>query len=197
MTTIEDDLEENTLEKEIEKEVISMRLKEVDTVRSIIEKRYPSYGILKDFIDHLASTEKVFILAGIKKFGGDEIMELFIESETEVMASDTGIDKDVFSHIKEEFSRTHKTISGIKSVADKLRERYPQGEKFIAYIEDYLILLLEASRDDKLGEFDIDKEKEKTIHEMMVEIAENDKAEIEELEKIYQEFKEELKKTTD
>jgi len=184
---------ENNFEREgeKEKEKIVRELEKIDAVRKIMEERY-HYGVLKDFVNHLASTEKVFVLAGIKKFGGDEIMNLFIQSETEVMSDDTGIDEDVFSQIKEEFSKTCKTVGDIKNVSDKLMQKYPEAEKFIEYITNYLIVLLQTSGSINGGDFDIDKKRDETIHEMMVKIAENDSAEIEELEKIYKEFKEEL-----
>ncbi|MFA6184336.1 MAG: hypothetical protein WC682_04530 [Parcubacteria group bacterium] len=202
-------IEENTSEKRLdndnfeqvgnEKEKVTQELEKIDMVRRIVEKRYPPYGVIKDFINHLASTEKVFILAGMEKFGGEEIMDMFIESETGVMVSETGIDGDVFAHIKEEFLKTKKTISEIKNVAVKLKDKYSNGGgnyKFIQYLEEDLIMLVDAfdKKDEK--DFDVDAEREKAIHEVIVRIAEDDNAEIEELEKIYQEFKDELEKTT-
>lgn len=189
-------LGENNSNVEIEKEKVIKQLEAVDKAKLILEKKYPSYGILRDFIDHLASTEKVFILAGIKKFGGEEKMEVFLKSETTVMANETGIDEDVFNHIARAFVETHKSVIDIKDVAEKLMEKYPQGEKFIDYAEDYLILLLEASSENEQKGLDLDEKREVTIHEMIVEIAENDRAEIEKLESIYQEFKDELKKVS-
>ena len=66
----------------LERERIKVELEKINEVKRILEKRYPSYGVLKSFIEHLASTEKVFVMAGIKKFGG---MDMFIDSEIEVM----------------------------------------------------------------------------------------------------------------
>jgi hypothetical protein len=59
-------------------------------------------------------------MAGIKKFGGDEIMDMFIDSEIEVMVDESGIEKDVFFKIKEEFMKTNRDVSEIKDVAEKL-----------------------------------------------------------------------------
>lgn len=182
----------------IEKEKIISELKKVDEAKRILEKKYPHYGVIKSFIEHLASTEKVFILAGIKNFGGDEIMDVFIDSETEVMSGETGIEEDVFDHIKEEFVMTHKTVSDIKDVADRLREKYPdkiyKSESFINKIEEYLMRLLEISEGSREVGFDLDKEKEKVIYEIMQTVGEGDELEINKLKEIYQEFKEELKK---
>lgn len=184
---------ENHTENIVEKEKIVEELEKIDTVRKILKDKYPPYGVLGNFIDHLASTEKVFIsAAGIKKFGGDKIMDIFIDSETIIMSKETGIAKSVFAHIKEEFSRTQKTIGGIKNITKLLIEKYPESAGFITDIEDYLILLLEVSKE--LSQFGIDAEREKVVHAMMLKIAENDNAEMEELEKIYQEFKDELEK---
>lgn len=193
MSLVEEKIENIDNENLAEKERVNMELAKIDEVKDILEKRY-HYGVIKDFIDHLASTEKVFLLAGIKNFGGDEIMDMFIKSETRVMSSDTGIEEDVFSHIKKEFSETHKTVSEIKNISNMLIKKYPESEKFIEYMEEYLIILLEASLGVQKIDFNIDREKETVIHEMMVKIAENDNAEIQELEKVYQEFKNELKK---
>lgn len=181
-----------------EREVIKEKLQNIDEAKRIIENKYPHYGVIESFIDHLASTEKVFVLAGVKKFGGDEIMEMFIESETDVMADDTGIDKDVFDHIKNEFIKTHKNVSDIKEVSNKLREKYPDEEfhsdKFIQYLERYMIMLLEVSAKDTKDEFNIDKEKENAIYEIMKEVAENDELEIQKLKEIYKEFKDAMEK---
>lgn len=187
----EENFKENSFENQAEKEKVTMELRKIDKARDIVKKRY-SYGVLGDFIDHLASTEKVFLLAGIKKFGGDEIMDMFINSETEVMSSETGIDEDVFAKIKEEFFKTCKTVSEIKNISNKLIEKYPEAENFLVYIEEYSIILLETSREVSESRVDINEEREKAIHEMMIKIAENDKSEIEELKKIYEEFKNEL-----
>ena len=183
--------EKNIFEGGMEKEKIVLELEKIDKARDIVKERYPSYGVISDFIAHLASTEKVFVLAGIKKFGGDEIMKLFIKSETEVMSSETGIDEDVFDHIGEEFSKTCKTVGDIISISDKLKEKHPDAKAFIEYIDDYLIMLLKTSEENEGDVLDIDKKREKAIHETIVRIAENDNAEIEELEKVYKEFKEE------
>lgn len=191
---IDEETKVSSFEKESSRETVELELKKIDKTRDIVKKRYPSYGVIKDFIDHLASTEKVFLLAGIKKFGGDELMNMFINSETGVMSNETGIDEDVFAHIKEEFFQTHKTVSDIKDISDRLLEKYPEAEKFVNYIEEYLIILLEASESATDSVAEIDKNKEKHIYQKMAEIAENDKAEIEEFEKIYQEFKEELER---
>lgn len=201
--TIEENLDKNLIEidskpeEQLETERIFEELEKIDMVRKIMESKYPPYGVLRDFINHLASTEKVFTLAGIQKFGGNEIMDMFIDSETNVMASETGIAKSVFGHIKEEFSKTQKTFDDIKSITKKLTEKYPDSKKFVLYMENYLILLLETSREISQFGFNIDDEKEKVIHQMMIEISENDKAEMEELEKLYAEFKEELAKIVD
>lgn len=184
----------NNFENQIEKEEIVRELEKIDIVRKILEDKYPSYGVLRDFINHLASTEKVFALAGIKKFGGDEIMDMFIDSESGVMSNETGIDKSVFGHIKKEFLKTQKTVGDIKNITRKLMEKYPESSEFISYMENYLILLLETSKEISQFGLSIDEEKEKVIHEMMLKIAENDNAEMEELTKIYGEFKTELEK---
>lgn len=185
---------ENGFENRVEKEEIIRELEKIDMVRKIMENKYPSYGVLRDFINHLASTEKVFALAGIKKFGGDEIMNIFIDSETVVMSNETGIDKSVFGHIKEEFLQIHKTVDNIRNITRKLKSKYPESVEFITYMEGYLILLLETTRDANKSESGIDAEKEKVIHDMMLKISENDKSEMEELEKLYREFKNELSK---
>ena len=182
----------------LEKEKIMLELEKVNETKEILERKYPPYGVLKSFIEHLASTEKVFILAGIKNFGGDEIMDMFIDSETGVMAGDTGIEKDVFDRIREEFMLTHKTVSDIKDVANKLKEKYPddiyKSDNFISKIEQYSIKLLEISEaGDKEG-FDPDKEKEKFIQKIMNEISEGDIVEIGKFKEIYKEFEDELKK---
>jgi len=191
---LEEVLEKNILEGGLEKEKVVLELEKIDKAKDILKGRYPSYGVISDFIAHLASTEKVFVLAGINKFGGNEIMKLFIKSETRVMAGETGIDEDVFDHIEEEFSKTCKTVGDIINVADKLIGKYPAAKALIEYIDDYLIMLLKTSEESEEEVLDIDKKREKAIHEMIVKIAENDNAEIEELEKVYEEFKEELGK---
>jgi len=125
-------------------------------------------------------------------------MEIFIESETDVMTSDTGIDKDVFNHIKNEFIKTHKKVSNIKDVSNKLRDKYPDEEfhshKFIQYLESHMIMLLEVSAKNTEDDFNIDKEKEAAVYEIMKEVAENDELEIQKLKEIYDEFKDAIGK---
>lgn len=185
------------VENEAGKEKIVRELAKIDSVRKLVAEKYPPYGVLRDFIDHLASTEKVFTLAGIKKFGGDEIMGIFIDSELGVMSDDTQIDKSVFLYIKKEFIRTLEDIGRITS---ELRSKYASNEsyeKFIQYLENNLTMLLEVSRKSTESNFDINKEKESAIHDIIKKIAEDDKAEMEELENIYEEFKKELNKIGD
>jgi hypothetical protein len=133
----------------------------------------------------------------MEKFGGDEIMNLFIESETGVMENETGIDGEVFAHIKDEFMKTKKNVSEIMEAAVKLKEKYQKDAascKFIQYLEEDLMMMLDIFYKNDNVDFDVDRKKETVIHEIMKKIAEDDKAEIEELEKIYQEFKDELMK---
>ncbi|HBI17252.1 MAG TPA: hypothetical protein DDY52_03870 [Candidatus Moranbacteria bacterium] len=188
---------ESDIENEAGKEKIVRELAKIDSVRKLVAEKYPPYGVLRDFIDHLASTEKVFTLAGIKKFGGDEIMGIFIDSELSVMSDDTQIDKSVFIYIKKEFI---KTLNDIGKVTSELRSKYGNNEayeKFIQYLEDNLTMLLEVSRKSEESNFDVNKEKEGAIHDIIKKIAEDDKAEMEELESIYEEFKKELDKIGD
>lgn len=185
------------IENEAGREKIARELAKIDSVRQLISERYPAYGVLRDFIDHLARTEKVFTLASIKKFGGDKKMGLFIDSELNVMSDDTQIDKSVFIYIKNEFIRT---LDDIGRITNELRSKYADNEayeKFIQYLENNLTLLLDVSRKSTESNFDINKEKENAIHDIIKKIAEDDKAEMEELEHIYEEFKEELNKIGD
>lgn len=180
--------------EQMKKEKVFEELKRIDEVREIMHGRYPKYGILRDFIDHLASTEKVFTLAGIKNFGGNEVMDMFIDSETEVMAKETGIAKDVFDRIKEVFMRTYEAVGDISSVADDLEVKYndEKSREFIQYLEKELIMILDISEKNEDVDFDIDKEKEETIKRLIIEMSQNDKVEMERLRDLYEEFKQEL-----
>lgn len=185
----------NESEMVVEKETVVLELEKIDKVRLIVERRYDNYEMLKSFIGHLASTEKVFRLAGIKNFGGDEIMDMFIDSETKVMANKTGIEEDVFNHIREEFSKTHQSLSEISDIANNLREKYSRdfnNNKFIKYLEDHLLMLLEITTEIGKISFDLDKEKEKAIYNIIQEMSEGDNYEAEKLGEIYQEFREAL-----
>lgn len=185
----------NESEMVVEKETVVLELEKIDKVRLIVERRYDNYEMLKSFIGHLASTEKVFRLAGIKNFGGDEIMDMFIDSETKVMANETGIEEDVFNHIREEFSKTHQSLSEISDIANNLREKYSRdfnNNKFIKYLEDHLLMLLEITTEIGKISFDLDKEKEKAIYNIIQEMSEGDNYEAEKLGEIYQEFREAL-----
>ncbi|MEF3691791.1 MAG: hypothetical protein V3574_01900 [Candidatus Moraniibacteriota bacterium] len=180
----------------LEKEKIIFELEKIDEVRKILEKRYPPYGVLKSFIEHLASTEKVFVMAGIKKFGGNEIMDVFIDSEIEVMSDESGIEKDVFVKIKEEFIETNRDVSEIKDVAEKLKashvEDNPRAVEFIDRLESCMLELLEISNKQEQSDFDLAKEKEKAIDEIIKKFGEGDALEEDFLKNISKEFKKEL-----
>ncbi|MDY0302707.1 MAG: hypothetical protein RBR98_02855 [Candidatus Moranbacteria bacterium] len=181
----------------LERERINVELEKINEVKRILEKRYPSYGVLKSFIEHLASTEKVFVMAGIKKFGGDEIMDMFIDSEIEVMVDESGIEKDVFIKIKEEFIKTDRDVSEIKDVAEKLKAEHikdaPRLVEFIDRLEECMINLLEISdKREKLG-FDFEEERARAIDAIIKKFGEGDALEEDFLKKISEEFKRELK----
>lgn len=177
----------------LERERIKVELEKINEVKRILEKRYPSYGVLKSFIEHLASTEKVFVMAGIKKFGG---MDMFIDSEIEVMVDESGIEKDVFIKIKEEFIKTDRDVSEIKDVAEKLKAEHiedaPQLVEFIDRLEECMINLLEISdKREKLG-FDFEEERARAIDAIIKKFGEGDALEENFLKKISEEFRKEL-----
>jgi len=178
----------------LERERIKVELEKINEVKRILEKRYPSYGVLKSFIEHLASTEKVFVMAGIKKFGG---MDMFIDSEIEVMVDESGIEKDVFIKIKEEFIKTDRDVSEIKDVAEKLKAEHiedaPQLVEFIDRLEECMINFLEISDKKEQAGFDLEEEKERVINEIIKKFGEGDALEEDFLKKISEEFKRELK----
>lgn len=180
----------------LERERIKVELEKINEVKRILEKRYPSYGVLKSFIEHLASTEKVFVMAGIKKFGGDEIMDMFIDSEIEVMVDESGIEKDVFFKIKEEFMKTNRDVSEIKDVAEKLKAEHiedaPQLVEFIDRLEECMINFLEISDKKEQAGFDLEEEKERAINEIIKKFGEGDALEEDFLKKISEEFRKEL-----
>lgn len=180
----------------LERERIKVELEKINEVKRILEKRYPSYGVLKSFIEHLASTEKVFVMAGIKKFGGDQIMDMFIDSEIEVMVDESGIEKDVFFKIKEEFMKTNRDVSEIKDVAEKLKAEHiedaPQLVEFIDRLEECMINFLEISDKKEQAGFDLEEEKERAINEIIKKFGEGDALEENFLKKISEEFRKEL-----
>lgn len=180
----------------LEKERIAAELEKIDEVKRILEQRYPPYGVLKSFIEHLASTEKVFVMAGIKKFGGDEIMDMFIDSEIEVMVDESGIEKDVFFKIKEEFMKTNRDVSEIKDVAEKLKAEHikdaPRLVEFIDRLEECMINLLEISDKREKSGFDFEEERARAIDAIIKKFGEGDALEENFLKKISEEFRKEL-----
>lgn len=180
----------------LERERIKVELEKINEVKRILEKRYPSYGVLKSFIEHLASTEKVFVMAGIKKFGGDQIMDMFIDSEIEVMVDESGIEKDVFIKIKEEFIKTDRDVSEIKDVAEKLKAEHikdaPRLVEFIDRLEECMINLLEISDKREKSGFDFEEERARAIDAIIKKFGEGDALEENFLKKISEEFRKEL-----
>jgi hypothetical protein len=177
----------------LERERIKVELEKINEVKRILEKRYPSYGVLKSFIEHLASTEKVFVMAGIKKFGG---MDMFIDSEIEVMVDESGIEKDVFIKIKEEFIKTDRDVSEIKDVAEKLKAEHiedaPQLVEFIDRLEECMINFLEISDKREKSGFDFEEERARAIDAIIKKFGEGDALEENFLKKISEEFRKEL-----
>jgi len=177
----------------LEKEKIEIELRKVDAVREIVIRKYSQYEMIRDFVDHLASTEKVFLLAGMKK-DGDKVFRIFIESESEVMAQETGIDKKIFNDIKEEFLKIEETVDAIENASGELKEKYSDNSDFVDEIRKSLIQILELSDKMKSGDFDLSGEKEKIILEMIENKSEGDAERKNKLMEIYSEFKSELKR---
>jgi len=177
----------------LEKEKIEIELRKVDAVREIVIRKYSQYEMIRNFVDHLASTEKVFLLAGMKK-DGDKVFKMFVESESEVMAQETGIDKEIFNDIKEEFLKIKETVDAIEDASGELKEKYSDNSDFVDEIRKSLIQILELSDKMKGGGFDLNREKEKIILEMIESKSAGDAEKKDKLMEIYSEFKSELEK---
>lgn len=192
---------ENIGEKSFEQkqEDVIRQLEMVDTVAERLKERYSQYETLSLFVDHLASTEKIFIIASQTNVGFDKTKTKFLESEMNLMAEESGIDKNIYEKILNDFANASDNVLAISTIAENLKRQYQNKEdsgeclQFIDYIKEALLAFANITSDD-LDWDEIEKEKLKIIEDKMRLLSADGNPEIKTLQNIYEEFKKELEK---
>ncbi len=181
---------------EKKQEILSNQIKIINLVAEKLKKKYSKYEVLATFIDHLASTEKIFVIAKSENSGFVEVKNSFLNAETQLMSSQLGFEPLVFEQITEIFRDANNNVAGIITTAENLKRLYVDDKKiieFINYMEKVLLAFLEIT-DNYDVNIDIDKQKILEIEKYMSELSANGDPQLEKLKEIYEEFKEELKK---
>ncbi|HFC36258.1 MAG TPA: hypothetical protein ENJ49_01120 [Candidatus Moranbacteria bacterium] len=190
---------------EQKQEEVIKQLEMVDTVAEKLKEKYSQYETLSLFVDHLASTEKIFIIARQTNAGFDKTKTKFLESQMELMAEESGIDKKIYEKILNDFANASDNVLAISVIAENLKRQYRNREggedclQFIDYIKEALLAFANITSND-LGWDEIEAEKLRIIEDKMKLLSADGNPEIETLRSIYEEFKKELeeqKKTND
>lgn len=175
---------EKTFNKEIEKvEIASMKLKE----------KYKDYQELVEFIDYLRASEELFIASKSEKWTGEKLKEELIKNELHVAPFHAGIDEKVFDAICGDFKSLSAGIGKIYEVTDKLLEKYAEcGEckDLILFIRNISVIFIEVEEKN----ISFDEAKDRLFMAKIKALSTGGKSELNVLEKIYAEFKEELNK---
>lgn len=184
-----------SLEKfEKKQEILGNQIKTINLIAEKLKKKYSKYEVLTIFIDHLASTEKIFVIAKTESGGFAKVKNSFLNAETQIMSDQLGFEPLVFEQIMETFRDANNNVASIITTSERLKKIYAGDEKiikFIEYIEKVLLAFLEITDNSSI---DIDKQKIAGIESYMSEMSANGDPRLEKLKEIYKEFKEELKK---
>jgi len=182
-------LKKESQDRKIEDQEGEERLEKIEIVATRLKEKYNEYQNFSYFIDYLASMERISVLSEIEKQGKENIKKSFIDAESHLMSLDSGIDKEIFDKIKEDFADECETLDGIEKIANKLKNKHEDCSgcvDFIEYMKDSLILMSNLS----------EKSREKIMQSRMRIISNNTNGNpsLTILQKAYDEFKEELEK---
>ncbi|HFC76909.1 MAG TPA: hypothetical protein ENJ27_01630 [Candidatus Moranbacteria bacterium] len=180
-------------EEEIEQKTIAEEIETINLVATKLKEKYSDYEALTSFIDHLAGTERIFAIAKSED-NLDHAKQKFLDAETDLMATQLGVESVMFDNIIERFNQAHNNVIGIIRTSEELKGEYADDKKiigFIEYIKMALIEFLDLENIDNPAE--IDNRKLVFIERRMKEISASGDPALEKLQNIYKEFKERLR----
>lgn len=182
--------------------VVSMheRLERINIVTEVLKKRYEDYEETKAFVDFLQSVEKVFAQATDEKWSVERTEDEMIKSEIYLLSTMSGVGEEVFTAIYTEFKDASNNVEKIQDTANTLMNKYTEGtpnyeecHNFIMYVRDSLLVFTQALSGDKAFD-EISEVKDQIIRLRMETMAADNKPPFNVLQKIYEEFIEELRK---
>jgi len=182
---------------ETNQEALVKELEKIETVAEKLKENYSQYETLTSFIDHLANTEKIFIMAKSENSDFESIKNSFLNTETYLMSMESGIEEEIFNRIMDDFKNVSDSIASIYMTAGKLKKKYKGKGKcidFIEYIKKSLITLWNIKKNPEIADVDIEGEKKIVLDERMRILSADGNPKLEKLKKIYSEFKNNLKK---
>ena len=139
---------------EKEQEIIRPKIETINSVAEKLKQKYSDYEVLLSFIDHLASTERIFVSVETGSVDFKTVKKNFLDAETELISNQLGINRNVFDGIIEQFRNANDNVAGITIVADTLKRQHSDDKKivgFIEYIKNALIEFLDIVNTDNVS----------------------------------------------
>ena len=181
-------IEKMHFEREIEAE---RELEKIDIAASKMAEKYGEYESLKSFVTYLASMEKVFARSRIYDSSPTTIKDEIIKTEIHIFSADSALDEDMLKSIRDDFSLVYLTVSQVYAIAEKLLQKFSDKEgckDFIASLRDISIAFIEAHE----KHFTIGEIQDRIYRSRMKILSADGDPDIILLEKVYEEFKDEL-----
>jgi len=177
---------EEIYQKELQ---IQREIESIEATAAKLKEKYKDYAELGSFVDYLKATEEVFLRAKVYQWGKTQVEDELLKSEIYLMSIGSKLDREVFDSIHSDFKATHYDINKIYKVAESLESKYGidnECKVFVKYMRDIMVLFSQGRTKDteflrdgllkaKIKFLSADGIPEETL-----------------LEKIYQEFKENL-----
>jgi hypothetical protein len=181
--------------------VISMNdhLERIKIVSERLERKYADYRETKEFVGFLRSIEEVFAHAEKEKWSVEKTQDEMIKSEIYLLSQISGVDEAVFQSIYQEFTNASGDVARIQTIAKDLMDRYADENTayakecvdFIMFVRDSLLVFSHTiSGDESFDE--ISEAKTQIIRLRMESMAADNNPPLPVLQKIYEEFMEEL-----
>lgn len=180
--------EKSQIEHEIE---AAHELKKIDIVAAKLTEKFGEYEALRSFVIYLASMEKVFARSRIYDSSPTTIKDEIIKTEMQLFSADTALDEDILKSIRDDFGLVYATVTQIYAIAEKLFQKFSgkdDCEDFIASLRDIAIVFIQAHE----KHFSISEIQDQVYRSQMKIFSKDGDPEIELLEKIYNEFRQEL-----
>ena len=169
-------------------------LEKIDIAALKMAEKYGEYESLKSFVTYLASMEKVFARSRIYNSSPMTTKDEIIKTEIHLFSDDTGLDEDMLKSIRDDFSLVYMTVSQVYAIAEKLIQKFSDKKgciEFISSLRDISIAFVEAHE----KHFSINEIQERIYRSRMLILSADGDPDIALLEKVYDEFKNELKTT--
>lgn len=188
-TTLKNNPQEN-FEAQFENErLLQTELENIENVVAKLKERYFDHKETFPFIDYLASTRKIFVMARIKHWGGEKLKKELVKSGAHIMSLSSNVDPDIFNSIGDDFQAAYTNIKKVSSIAQEILGKYEDCEEcvsFIQYIKETLIILSDFPN------LNINEAEEEIFYICMKIMSANDNPKLSLLEEIYEQFKEKL-----